>query len=482
MNKNTNLDKEIPSFKGITCDSRKVKSGYAFVAIKGFKRDGNNYIEEAITRGAKVIISEKSFNSDNFGENIQFIKVKDCRSILGEMASNFYNFPSSKLKVIGVTGTNGKTTTTHLLYSLLNYDQKKSGLIGTVKVDTGKETKPGNLTTPPPVLLQKLLHKMLENNLKYGCMEVSSHGIKLKRIKGTKFAVKVGINVSEDHFDLHSDINDYKNVKKSFLTSENKNTLVLINNDDSFFQQLGKIARNQINFGIKNSSPVEAKDISYDNIKTQFTYYLHRPLANISPCNFPVKMIIPGTHNIYNALIAITIGLYYGLKPSIIQKFFKNYPGVWRRLQVIYNNDFTIIDDCAHNPGSYKAVFQAIKYLNFNKMHIVNSLRGNRGIKINKANAITISTCLRNKSYNLLTTNCTETVKNIDKVTKKEEKIFLGVLNKHQIKYTHYQKLKPALKKVLKDVNPNDLILLLGPHAMDKAGKIILQMKNGLSV
>ncbi len=463
------------SFKGITCDSRKVKPGYAFVAIKGFKEDGNNHIDEAISRGAKIVFSEKSFDSDKFKDNIQFIEVEDSRKTLGKMAASFYDFPSTKLKVIGVTGTNGKTTTTHLIYNLLNFERKKSGLIGTVKVDNGQKVKPGDLTTPPPVLLQKLLHEMVKNKLKYGCMEVSSHGIKLKRIEGTKFAVKVGINVTKDHFDLHSNIENYKTVKKSFLTTDN-NALVLMNNDDSFFNQLGQIAKNQINFGINNTSPVEAKKINYNNIKTKFIYHLHKPLKNLSPCHFPVEMIMPGKHNIYNALITITIGLYYGLQPLLIQNFFRNYTGVWRRLQVIYNNKFTIIDDCAHNPGSYQAVFKTIENLNFHKLHIVNSLRGNRGIKINKANARTISVCLKNRSYNLLTSNCTEVIKTIDKVTEKEEKIFLQTLNNHQIKYTHYQKLEPALRSVLKEVNKGDLILLLGPHAMDNAGKIILEM------
>ncbi len=468
---------KIPVLKGITCDSRKVKPGYAFIAITGFKEDGNKYIKEAIAKGASVIFTEKPIES----KNIPIIQVDDSRAVLGRLAAEFYNMPAEKINLIGVTGTNGKTTTTHLIYDLLNYRKKQCGLIGTVKVDTGEKTKPGNLTTPQADLLQKLLSQMINNNLKYACMEVSSHGIKLKRIESTSFKVKIGTNITSDHFNLHSDFKDYINVKKKFLSENNSNVLILINNDDQYLKTFTNIAEKQMNYGLKGKIPIKAINISTKNITTNFNYKLNRSLYGkqgvIPPCNFHIKMHLPGKHNIYNALIAITIGLYYGLSPSLIQKFFEKYEGVWRRLQVIYNREFTIIDDCAHNPGSYEAVFKTVRNLDYNNLHIINSLRGNRSVKINRINAQKISCWLPLlKNYNLYTTNCSELVKEIDKVKNKEEKIFLQVLNNNNIKFTHFRKLKPALKTVLENKKKGDLILLLGPHAMDRAGKIIMNL------
>jgi UDP-N-acetylmuramoyl-L-alanyl-D-glutamate--2,6-diaminopimelate ligase len=190
-------------------------------------------------------------------------------------------------------------------------------------------------------------------------------------------------------------------------------------------------------------------------------------------------MFLPGKHNIYNALIAITTALYYGAKPESIQNFFKSYRGIWRRLEVIHNNKYTIIDDCAHNPGSYQAVFNTIKNLRYDKLIILNSLRGNRGIDINIENAKTISKWIpKLNNCLLITTNCRDVVKNNDKVSNEEEKEFLNILNQKNINYIHFQNLTPALKSVVKRIKSNYLILLLGPHAMDEAGSLILKMIN----
>ncbi|MFP4017578.1 MAG: glutamate ligase domain-containing protein [Halanaerobiales bacterium] len=208
-----------------------------------------------------------------------------------------------------------------------------------------------------------------------------------------------------------------------------------------------------------------------------------RPLVSscekvkIKPCEFTVKMTLPGSHNIYNALIAITTALYYNIDKETIKEFFEGFGGIWRRLQFIYDGDFTIIDDCAHNPGSYGAVFSSVLELDFNKLVIVNSLRGNRGLIINKKNAEKISKTLQGlNNYHLITSNCNDVVKPIDKVSKEEEEVFINTLIKNNTKFEHCQSLNAALKRALSLVDENDIILLLGPHAMDHAGEMILKM------
>ena len=479
---------KLPVISGVTCDSRQVKPGYAFVAINGFQTDGNRYIAEAIQKGARVIFTEKIDNNLNtHNSGIPIIQVDDAREHLAYLAARHYNYPSSKLELIGITGTNGKTTSTHLLYHLLNHskinkEKPVAGLIGTVNVDTGKRIIPGELTTPDPVTLQKFLREMLDAGLEYACMEVSSHGIKLKRIAETEFAVKVGTNLSADHFDLHPDFEDYMQVKKEFL-EEKGTALVLLNQDNRYINSFGKIAERQINFSIRKTGDVCAKDIKNWQRGCSFTYRLNRPLNNektgvtIKPCSFPVKTNLPGEHNVYNSLIAITIALYYNIPIVTIQDFFLNFQGIWRRLEFIHDKDFTIIDDCAHNPGSYEAVFNSVLQMSYNKLIIVNSLRGNRGTLINKKNAETICKYLGQlQDYYLLNSNCIDVVKEIDMVSREEERIFREILSIHNIKAEHYQSLKPALERALDLVEEKDIILLLGPHAMDRAGKIILEM------
>ena len=472
-------NRNLPEFSGITCDSRKVKPGYAFVAIKGLQEDGHNYIKEAINNGARVIFSEKNYPNYN---KPTIIQVPDSREALARLAAEFYNYPAQKLKLIGVTGTNGKTTTTHLIYNLFNYQQKQAGLIGTVKIDDGQNIQKGDLTTPAPELLQKILKKMVDNNLEFVCMEISSHGIKLKRIIGVPFQIKVGTNISSDHFNFHGDLNDYINVKKSFL-QEAEDALVLINKDDLHLQSLGRIASNQLYYGIKTSCPLTAKNINRSNNFTNFTFqnkgniYINN--RHLPACEFKISTRMYGYHNIYNCLIAITTALYYEIPIATIKNFFRTYSGVWRRMQIIYNRDFIIVDDCAHNPASYKAVFNSLKHLSYNKVIIVNAPRGNRGTEINKANAHTLVNCLqKTANHRLLICNCRDTTKQLNQVSLQEEQVFLECLQKNNIDFQHYIELKPALKKALNLVEKNDLIMLLGPKSMDKAGKMIKKYLN----
>lgn len=467
--------------KGITCDSRKVKPGYIFVAIKGIHQDGNNYINDAINNGAKLIVTDKKHKAAQ-KTRVPTLLVDNSRIYLAKLTADFYKNPSHNLKVIGVTGTNGKTTTTHLIYNLLNHRKKQTGIIGTVKVDTGEKTKKGNLTTPDTEKLQKFFSDMKNNNIKYCSMEVSSHGIKLKRTESTKFSFKIGTNITSDHLDLHQDIRDYINVKKNFL-KDKSNIPVLINQDDTVFSSIGKLAKNQINYSINKNTIIKAENIKYKNNKTKFDYSIKKtisgPESKIKPLQFTITINLIGKHNIYNTLPAITAGLYYGLTPKSIQDFFADYRGIWRRFEIIYNKKFMVIDDCAHNPGSYQAVFATVKKMNYRKLFIINAIRGNRGVEINKENAKKIAIETRNiKNSQLIITKCKNTVKADDIVKTEEKQSFLNKLSNYNRKYKYFDSLVDSIDYSLSKVKEEDIILLLGAHAMDQAGKLILQMIN----
>lgn len=202
-------------FEGVTSDSRAVKKGYVFVAVKGLNVDGHDFIPDAIERGAVKIYGERDLNYPNY------FKVKDSRQKLGELASEFYGFPSHKLKIIGVTGTKGKTTTAHLIYHILSSQGKKCGLVSSIVAKIGdKEIDTGfHVTSPDVVSLHRFLSEMVSEGCEYAVIEVSSHGIDQKRITGVEFEVGVLTNIAPEHLDYHKTFEEYKKVKMSFINS-----------------------------------------------------------------------------------------------------------------------------------------------------------------------------------------------------------------------------------------------------------------------
>ncbi len=204
---------KMQKFTGISFDSRTVEKGYLFVAVKGLTVDGHNFINNAIKKGAVAVIGERDKSQLDIPNGFEYIKVKDSKEALGEYASRFYGEPSKKLKIIGVTGTKGKTTTAHLIHHILTTCGKKVGLISSI-------TSPGfHVTSLDVISLHKTLSEMISEGKEYAVIEVSSHGIDQKRIAGVKFDVTVLTNIAPEHLDYHKTLKEYKRVKMSFVNS-----------------------------------------------------------------------------------------------------------------------------------------------------------------------------------------------------------------------------------------------------------------------
>lgn len=462
--------------RGVTCNSREVEPGFAFVAIQGLKRDGHEFIEDALSRGASFIITEKPIKLDT---NVPVHQVKDGRIALAQLASALNGHPSQSLKCIGVTGTNGKTTTTFLLHHLFNQNGIGCGLIGTVDIDTGLHRRKARLTTPDSVELQRYLREMVDAGLKAVSMEVSSHGIELKRTYGVDFDLAIFTNISDDHFDFHKNFEGYLKIKKSLFEQLDADSIALINIDDPYGDYIAKgLNAKVITYGIDRHSMITAEQIRKDNIKTFYDLVIHEQLESkytrLKPMRIPIEIRMPGKHNIYNTLAACGAGLMMGLAPDQVQNI-ANFVGVWRRFHILHDNDFMIIDDCAHNPGSYSAVFETVRDLQFNNLYIINAIRGNRGAQINQDNARTIAHWVKKlPNAHLMITNCTDLAKQDDLVSPEEEQIFLQTLRDQGVEFEHRQELQSYFCSVLKQVQSGDLILLLGAHAMDEAGELMV--------
>ena len=307
------LDIEI---KGVESNSKNVKDGYLFVAIKGFSVDGHKYIQDAINNGAIAVMLQEGcdLKEINIPNDIVVIMVKNTRKGLAITASNFYENPSKKMKLIGVTGTKGKTTTTFMIKEILEKAGKKVGLIGTIATYiNGKKIKDSDRTTPESLELQQLLAQMVEKKVEVVVMEVSSQSLKLDRVVGCDFDIVLFTNFSEDHISQreHPDMQDYFNSK---LRLFEMCKVGIVNVDDLYGAKIPDMFpdSNITTYGIDNYAKVLAKDITITNSYVDFK-------VKIKDRNERVKTGIPGRFSVYNSLAAICVAQKFDIDPEIVK-------------------------------------------------------------------------------------------------------------------------------------------------------------------
>jgi len=463
--------------KGITDDSRKIEPGYLFVAVKGLKHDGHDYIEDAAKKGALAVISDQ-IEESSF---LPVLQVKDVRVALANLMDWFYGSPSRKLKVIGVTGTNGKTTTTFMLDKIFRESKHKTGLIGTVVVKIDKEERRANLTTPGCQELQEAFAKMLKKQVEYVTMEVSSQGLAMHRVNHVDFDCGVVTNLSLDHLDCHPTFVDYLNAKKKFFQMLGKGKAIFLNADDSLVLSMLKHTKSKIfTYGLEQKADFQAKDIKLTDKGSSFSLEITRDLRGINgetinPQSFSLSLEVLGRHNIYNALSAAAVALYQGIAPEIIQSALASFKPVERRMEVVYNQEITIIDDTALNPGSIDVVFQAVEKMNYNKLVVVNAIRGNRSVGVNRENARAIALWLRKLGLKeLVSTSSVGQVGPYDIVSPEEEMAFCEEIISHGLSLHHYPSLAPAIQCAINNLDKGDLLLLLGAQGMDDGAQLAL--------
>lgn len=361
---------------GIAYDSREVKEGDLFVCIKGYNEDGHNYANEAVDRGAKAIIVEKWIDI----KKATLIKVSDSREALAILASQFYDCPTRYLNLIGVTGTNGKTTTAHLINSIYSASHGNTGLIGTVGYKIANDKVGGDITTPESLDLQRLMSLMVDRGVKDAVLEVSSHAIKQKRIVGCDFNICVFTNLSQDHLDYHASMEEYRAIKGrlfSFLGLKPKKNnipkVAVINIDDENAEYMMQQAAVQIiTYGIYNEADIRAKDIEIYPEGCRF-------LVESPWSNFELNLKITGHFSIYNALAAVTVALLEGFNPNYIKEGLEYIEKVEGRFEKVEaGQDFLTIIDYAHTPDSLENVLSTLEDFNPNRIGVVFGCGGDR--------------------------------------------------------------------------------------------------------
>lgn len=334
----------------ITFDSRSVKSSTLFVAIKGTEVDGHNYIQKAIDLGASVIVCE--ILPIDLNQEVTYIQVENSNEALAFLASNFYDNPSTKLKLVGVTGTNGKTTIATLLYNLFSQAGFQVGLLSTVKVMIGQENFPATHTTPDSISINKYLAQMVEAGCQYCFMEVSSHGIAQKRTAALDFNGGLFTNLSHDHLDYHKTFAEYRDVKKSFFDQLDKKAFAITNADDKNGEfMLQNCKANKLSYGLKNVA-----DIHGQVLESQISGMLMRIQNN----EIWVQLI--GAFNASNLLAVYGAAINLGLPEEEVLLQLSTLKSVSGRFQYFVSDDkITAIVDYAHTPDALENVLKTIE-------------------------------------------------------------------------------------------------------------------------
>ena len=365
------LDREVA---GIAYDSRRITPGMVFVAIPGRHNDGHEFIPNAIERGATAVICERNGLNSNRATKI---KVADVREALARAAISYYQHPSSKLKVIGVTGTNGKTTVAFMIKSILEASGIKTGLIGTVRYEIGDRVIPAQRTTPESLEVQQLMSQMLRADCRACVMEVSSHALEQKRVFGVEFDVAIFTNLTRDHLDFHGTMENYFSAKQKLFTALKegaKKGAAVINIDDTFGARLAGHTQVEVEltYGLQKAARLRATKIQLGKDRSRF-------VVEMPDQKFACRLPLIGRHNIYNALAAAGAGIALKVPVLTVQAALNALPPVPGRLETVsMRQPFGVYVDYAHTDDALKNVLTTLREITSGRLLLAFGCGGNR--------------------------------------------------------------------------------------------------------
>lgn len=430
----------------INYDSRKIKNSDIFVCIKGYSTDGHKYVEKAIENGAKVLVIQDNIEIDE--EKITIIKCSDTRKALALMASNYYENPSSKMKIIGITGTNGKTTTAFMIKDILEANNKKVGLIGTIANYIGSEKIDTERTTPESLELQELFYEMVSKGVEYCVMEVSSHSLELDRVYSVKFEVGIFTNLTRDHLDFHKTFENYYKAKFKLF---DRSRIKIINVDDNYGRQV-----------IRDLNNLKEKDVYSFSVKEDSNYKAFDEEMGNRDIKFKLNLIkkeqfilgIPGEYNIYNALGAIVASFKLNIPIDAIKDGIERVvvPGRCERVAKEHNLPYEIIIDYAHTPDGLENILKTAKDFTTGRLISVFGCGGDRD-KVKRPQMGKISTDIADVTIITSDNPRSEEPMSIIK------DIEVG-LNKD--KYIVVENRKEAIKKAISIASEDDVIVIAG--------------------
>ncbi len=435
-----------PEVSEIVFDSRKAVENSLYVAIKGTVSDGHSFINAAIEKGAKIVVCEDL--PETLNNEITFIKVKDSSKVLGQLASNFYGNPSEKLNLIGITGTNGKTSATTLLFDIFKNLGFQSALISTVEYRIADEIIPSTHTTPDVLTLNKILAKAVETGCEYAFMEVSSHGIDQNRTEGMHFKIAGFTNITHDHLDYHKTFDAYLKTKKRFFDELNPDSIAITNIDDKNGNvMLQNTKAQKKTYALKTMADYHGRILEAD---------FNGMLLNFNGKEF--WSTLTGKFNVYNLLLAYAVTIECGFHEEDVLKAISNLKRVKGRFETLKSEGgIFFVVDYAHTPDALENILDSINEIRTKNERLItvfgcggdrdHAKRPEMGKIATRKSTLAIIT-----SDNPRTENPAEIIKEIE----------AGVEPQNYSKYTSIPDRKDAIKMAIKFAEPKDIILVAG--------------------
>ena len=433
------------SINKIEFDSRLISDGDMYIAITGVNVDGHSFISQAIKNGANCIVCEKT--PDNKTDGVVYVNVKSSRKALAIISSNYFDNPSSKLNLIGVTGTNGKTTIATLLFDLYTELEIKSGLISTVKISYDNKNFQANQTTPDSLSINRFLSEMVNSNVRYCFMEVSSHGIDQNRTDGLVFKGGIFTNLTHDHLDYHESFENYRDTKKQFFDSLSNNSFALTNNDDkNGMVMLQNTIADKYTYSLNSVSDFKAKilESSFDGM-----------LLKINSTEFWSKLV--GKFNAYNILSVYSAASILGLPKNELLKAMSSLDAVAGRFQFYKKNKITAIVDYAHTPDALENILKSINEIKTSENNLITVVGcgGNR----DKSKRPLMGDIASNLSSKVIFTSDNPRFEDPEIII---EEMIRGVRSTNSNKTISISNRKEAIKAACQFARTNDIILVAG--------------------
>jgi len=443
--------------KGVTSDSRKAQENFIFVAVKGSDFDGHDFIQQAIEQGARAVVGLVDSSQLTADKKVTYIRVADTRRALAELASQFYDQPSLRMTVTGITGTNGKTTVSYLIEHILKSAQFTPGVIGTINYRFKDKILNASNTTPGPERLQALLDQMQKEKVDYAIIEVSSHALDQERVGAIKFCTAIFTNLTKDHLDYHHDLNSYFAAKAKLFRGLPTEGFAILNIDDVHTSKLIKLTRAYVvTYGLGNHADITAKDININLKGTEFILRLRYSISKKFATKVDKLMLstsLIGRHNIYNILAAVAFGLTQRIDLEIISEAIKRFTGVPGRLERIpTEDDFSVFVDYAHTEDALRKVIESLRPLCKGRLCVVFGCGGNRD-KNKRPKMGRVVTELADLA--IITTDNPRNEEPQDIIND----ITAGI-NKQNFKVVIDR--KEAIKEILSETSKDDIILIAG--------------------
>lgn len=363
-----------PEITSIENDNRKVQKGSLFICIKGYTVDGHDYAESAVNNGAAAILAEKPLSL-----TVPVIIVNDTTRAMAVLADAFYQQPTKKLHLIGITGTNGKTTTSHIIEKIFSDVNHRTGLIGTMYTKIGERIIETKNTTPESLVLQKGFQQMIEAGVDTAIMEVSSHALHMGRVHGCDYDVAIFTNLTQDHLDYHRTMDEYQ-FAKSLLFSQLGNTFnsgkpkfAILNTDDAASDMFRKVtAAHVVTYGIDKEADFRAENIRMTAAGTEFELTFNEE-------KYPIHLQLLGKFSVYNVLASIAAAFVSNIPMKDIIKSIESIKGVSGRFELVNGGqDFTVIVDYAHTPDSLENVLKTIQHFAEKRIFVIVGCGGDR--------------------------------------------------------------------------------------------------------